>query len=207
MCRVVSLFSVLPHVVLCPWVLSVTRGSFVVLSARAVCSVLCVFWRGLLLLAFVCRCAVYCVRPGVSCCAFPVLSALCCAGPRCAGAVALCCLLGLHCFWRLVLPCVVVCRAVSCGAVLCCCALCRVVLWPAVLCCSLQRGWLAALLCGDGFCAALLSLVALLPCAVLRGPVLSCGAVVSCPAALFVFLCVLVRFPLLKRPSQFAKKK
>ena len=46
-------------------------------------------------------------------------------------------------------------------------------------------------MCGAGFCAALLSLGALPPCTVLGGPVLPCGAVVSCPAALFVFLCVL----------------
>ena len=204
---VVSLLSVLPRVVLCLGALSVALGSCVVLSPRAVRSVLCMFWRGLLLCAVVCRCALCYVRPGVPCCAFPVLSALCCAGLRCAGAVASCCLLGLCCFWRLVLACVVVCRAVSSVAVLGCCALCRVVLWPAVLCCGIQRGWLAALLCGAGFCAALLSLGALLPCAVLNGPVLPCGAVVSCPAALFVFLCVLVRFLLLNKPPQFVQIK
>ena len=206
LCCVVSLFSVLPRVVSCPQALSVALRSCVVLSPRAVCSVLCVFWRGLLLRAVVCRCVFCCVRPGVSCCAFPVPSTLCGAGLRCAAAVASCCLLGLCYLWRLVLPCVVVCRAFSCGAVLYCCALCRVVLWPAVLCCGLQRGWLAALLCGAGFCAALLSLGALLPCAVLPGPVLLCGAVVSCPAALFVFLCLLVRFLLFKKPPHFVKK-
>ena len=206
LCCVVSLFSVLPRVVSCPQALSVALRSCVVLSPRAVCSVLCVFWRGLLLRAVVCRCVFCCVRPGVSCCAFPVPSTLCGAGLRCAAAVASCCLLGLCYLWRLVLPCVVVCRAFSCGAVLYCCALCRVLLWPAVLCCGLQRGWLAALLCGAGFCAALLSLGALLPCAVLPGPVLLCGAVVSCPAALFVFLCLLVRSLLFKKPPHFVKK-
>ena len=41
---------------------------------------------------------VCCVCCGVSCCAFPVLSALCGAG-----ALVLCCSRGLRCFWRLVL--------------------------------------------------------------------------------------------------------
>ena len=91
------------------------------------------------------------------------------------------------------MQCVVVCCAGSCGAVLCCCALCRFFLWPAVLCCGLLSAWLAALFCGAGCCAALLSLGALLPCAVPRGAVLRCGAVVSRPAALFVFvLCPVV---------------
>ena len=58
---------------------------------RAVCSVLCVLCRGVLLRAVVRRCALCCVCPGVLCCAFPFLPALCDAVLRCAGAVALCC--------------------------------------------------------------------------------------------------------------------
>ena len=158
-----------------------------VLSPRAVCSVLCLFWRRLLVRAVVRRWPLCFVRPGVSCCAFPVLSALCGAALCCAGAVASCSLSGLCRFWRLVLPCSVVCCAVSCGVVLCCCALCRVILWPAVLCCGLRRGWLAALQCGAGCCGALLSLRAVLPRAVPRGAVLPRGAVVSCPVPLFIF--------------------
>ena len=42
-------------------------------------------------------------------------------------------------------------------------------------------------------CASLLSLGALLPCAVPRGAVLLCGVVVSCPAALFVWFLILVK--------------
>ena len=71
-------------------------------------------------------CALCCVwgcsvSPGVSCCAFPVLSALCDAVLRCAGALVLCCSCGLRCLWCLVLWCLAVCCAVSCG-VLCCVA-------------------------------------------------------------------------------------
>ena len=46
---------------------------------------------------------VCCVCSGVSCCAFPVLSALSGAFQRCAGALALCCPRRLCCFWCLVL--------------------------------------------------------------------------------------------------------
>ena len=46
---------------------------------------------------------VCCVCSGVSCCVFPVLSALCGAVLRCAGALSLCCALRLCCFWWLVL--------------------------------------------------------------------------------------------------------
>ena len=51
-------------------------------------------------------------------------------------------------------------------------------------------------------CAALLSLGALLPCAVPRGAVLLCGAVVSCPAALFGLLLELVWLLLLEKLLQ-----
>ena len=49
----------------CPGVLCVP-ALCVVLSPRAVCSALCLFWRGLLVRAVVRCCALSCVRPGVS---------------------------------------------------------------------------------------------------------------------------------------------
>ena len=71
---------------------------------------LCVFCCGVLLPGVVCRSAFCRVRPGVLCCAFPVLFALC--------GVAVC-------------PCspLVPCSPVLCPVVLCC----RVVLWCSVL--------------------------------------------------------------------------
>ena len=51
-------------------------------------------------------------------------------------------------------------------------------------------------------CGALLSLGALLPCAVPRGAVLPCGAVVSSPAALFGLFPAFVWFLLLEKPLQ-----
>ena len=196
--RVVACRLVLVCVAVCCVVLlgAVLRRVVACCSAR-----LCVPCRGVFVRAVVRRCALCCVRPGVSCCVFPVLSVLCGVTVRCAGAVASCCLFGLCCFWRLVLLCVAVCCAVSCGVVLCCCALCRVVLCPAVSCCGIRCGWLAALLCGAGFCAAQLPLGALLPCAVPRRSVLWCGAVVSCPAALFALMPVYS--PTLKTTAKF----
>ena len=64
---------------------------------RAVCSVLCVFCRGVVVRAVVRRSALCCVCPGVLCCASRVLSALCGAVLRCAGALALCCSCGACC--------------------------------------------------------------------------------------------------------------
>ena len=86
---------------------------------RAVSSVLCVFCRGVVVRAVVRRSALCCVCPGVLCCAFPVLSALCGAVLRCAGALALCCSCGACCCWRLVLWCAAVCCAVSFGVLWC----------------------------------------------------------------------------------------
>ena len=83
---------------------------------RAVCSVLCVFCRGAVVRVVVRRSA---LCPGVLCCAFPVLSALCGAVLRCASALALCCSCGACCCWRLVLWCAAVCCAVSCGVPWC----------------------------------------------------------------------------------------
>ena len=56
---------------------------------RCVLCGVCVF-RGVLVRAVVRRSALCCVCPGALCCAFPVLSALCGAVLRCAGALALC---------------------------------------------------------------------------------------------------------------------
>ena len=86
---------------------------------RAVCSVLCVFCRGAVVRAVVRRSDLCCVCLGVLCCAFPVLSVLCGAVLRCAGALALCCSCGACCCWRLVLWCAAVCCAVSCGVPWC----------------------------------------------------------------------------------------
>ena len=86
---------------------------------RAVCSMLCVFCRGAVVRAVVRRSALCCVCLGVLCCGFPVLSVLCGAVLRCAGALALCCSCGACCCWRLVLWCAAVCCAVSCGVPWC----------------------------------------------------------------------------------------
>ena len=108
-----------------------------------------------------------------------------------------------------VVRCCVLCPLLWCAVVRCCAALLGA-------CCDLQpcaspcspafchdmlrppawvspcSGRLAPLLCGAGCCAALLSLGALLPCAVPLGAVLPSGAVLSCPAALFALLPVCV---------------
>ena len=65
------------------------------------------------------RVTVCCVCPGVSCCAFPVLSAVCGAVFQCSGALASCCSCGACCCWRLVLWCAAVCCAVSFGVLWC----------------------------------------------------------------------------------------
>ena len=110
-------------VVPCPLALPVALGScaflcFVVFSC-AVCFVLCVFCRGVLVRAVGRRCALYCVLSGVSCCGFPVLSAPCGAALRCAGSFALCCWCGLRWCWRLVLWCAALCCAVFLGVLWC----------------------------------------------------------------------------------------
>ena len=85
----------------------------------AVCSVLCVFCRRAVVRAVVRRSALCCVCRGVLCCAFRLLSVLCGAVLRCAGALALCCSCGVCRCWRLVLWCAAVCCAVSCGVPWC----------------------------------------------------------------------------------------
>ena len=174
----------------------------------AVCSVPCVFCRGVLVRAVVRRCALCCLCPGVSCCAFPVLSALRGAVLWCAGALALCCSCGACYCWRLVLWCVavyVLFPLVFRGAVLdlvagCCllvacfsfsvpvcplgllrCGLCGLLWCPASLCRVL---WCFALaLC----CAVVLCcLFAVLFELVLPSSGLSCGAVLCCVVLLVV---------------------
>ena len=101
-------------------------------------------------------------------------------------------------FQRCVLSCFVAlcvfCCGVSLRGVVRRCALCRV--RPGVLCV------LCPLLSVRCCCGALLSLGALLPCAVPRGAVLPCGAVVSRPAALFGLFPAFVWFLLLEKPLQ-----
>ena len=145
---------------------------------RGVCSVLCVFCRGAVVRAVVRRSALCCVCLGLLCCAFPVLSVLCSAVLRCAGALVLCCSCGACCCWRLVLWCAAVCCAVSCG-----------VPW-----CGAGSGgpWLSAggvfrcrCPCLAAWCFPVVGMVccgALLSCVVFCGAVLSRGAVLLCSA-------------------------
>ena len=166
---------------------------------RAVCSVLCVFGRGVVVRAVVCRSALCCVCPGVLCCAFPVLSALCGAVLRCAGALALCCCsCGACCCWRLVLWCAAVCCAVSFGVLWCgagsggpwlsaggvfrrrCPCLTT---WSA----SLWLVWCAVVPCFPVSCAVVLCCRVVLCCCVLLS---CCGAFGACFALLWpVVLC------------------
>ena len=168
---------------------------------RAVCSVLCVFCRGAVVRAVVRRSALCCVCPGVLCCAFPVLSALCGAVLRCAGALVLCCSCGACCCWRLALWCAAVCCAVSCGVPWCgagsvgpwlfaggvfrCRCPCLAA-WSA----SLWMVWFAVVPCFSVSCSAVLCCrVVLCCCAVLS----CCGAVGACFALLWaVVLCCVV---------------
>ena len=168
---------------------------------RAVCSVLCVFCRGAVVRAVVRRSALCCVCPGVLCCAFPVLSALCGAVLRCAGALALCCSCGACCCWRLVLWCAAVCCAVSFGVPWCgtgsggpwfsavgafrCRCPCLAA-WSA----SLWLVWFAVVPCFPVSCSVVLCCrLVLCSCALLS----CCGAVGACFALLWpVVLCCVV---------------
>ena len=137
---------------------------------RAVCPVLCVFCRGAVVRAVVRRSALCCVCSGVLCCAFPVLSALCGAVLRCAGALALCCSCGACCWWRLVLWCAVV----RCW-----------LWWPVVVC--WWRDSVSLSLSGRVVCFPVVGVVccgALLSCVVFCGAVLSRGAVLLCSAVM-----------------------
>ena len=168
---------------------------------RAVCSVLCVFCRGAVVRAVVRRSALCCVCLGVLCCAFPVLSVLCGAVLRCAGALVLCCSCGACCCWRLVLWCAAVCCAVSCGVPWCgagsggpwlsaggvfrCRCPCLAA-WSA----SLWLVWFAVVPCFPVSCSVVLCCrVVLCWCALLS----CCGAVGACFALLWaVVLCCVV---------------
>ena len=177
---------------------------------RAVCSVLCVFCRGAVVPAVVRRFALCCVCLGVLCCAFPVLSVLCGAVLRCAGALALCCSCGACCCWRLVLWCSAVCCAVSCGVPwcgagsggpwlsaggVCGCRCPCLAAWSASLWLVWFAGllWCPAFLCRVLWCCAVAWCCAVVLCcrvAVLLGLALpSCG--LSCCAVLCCWLAVL----------------
>ena len=78
LCCFVLLRLVLPRAVLCPGALSVVLGSCAFWRRVLSCPPeLCVFCCGVSLRGIVRRCALCRVRPGVSCCAFPGVSALC----------------------------------------------------------------------------------------------------------------------------------
>ena len=153
----------------CPLALPVALGPCALRRCVLWCSpVLCVFCRGAVVRAVVRRSALCCVCPGVLCCAFPVLSALCGAVPRCAGAPALCCSCGACCCWRLVLWCAVV-RCWVC--------------WPVVA--YWWRVSVSVSLSGRVVCFPAVGVVccgALLSCVVFCGAVLSRGAVLLCSA-------------------------
>ena len=112
LCCFVLLRLVLPRAVLCPGALSVVLGSCAFWRRVLSCPpALCVFCCGVLPRGVVRRCALCRVRPGVSCRAFPVVSALCGVAvwralPRCPA--PLCCAL-----WC--------CAAAWCRGVLPCC--------------------------------------------------------------------------------------
>ena len=95
LCCFVLLCLVLPRAVLCPGALSVVLGSCAFWRRVLSCPpALTVFCCGVSLRGVVRRCALCRVRPGVSCCAFPVVSALCVVAvwpalPRCPA--LLCC--------------------------------------------------------------------------------------------------------------------
>ena len=180
-----------------PWALCFAALCFAVFP-RALCSVLCVFCCGVLVHAVVRRCALCCVSPGVSCCALPVLSALCGAVLRCAGALALCCSCGVCCCWRLVLWCAAVCCAVSFGVLWCGagfggpwlsaggvfrCRCACLAAWSA----SLWLLWFAVVPCLPVSCSVVLCCRVVLCCCALLS---FCGVVGACFALLWpVMLC------------------
>ena len=103
-------------VVPCPLVLPVALGPCALRRSVLRCApALCVLFSCVAVCAVVRRSALCCVCSWVLCGAFPVLSALCGAMLRCAGALALCCSCAACCCWRPVLWCAAVCCAVSFG--------------------------------------------------------------------------------------------
>ena len=125
LCCFVLLCLVLPCAVLCPGALSVVLGSCALGRRVLSCPpALCVFCCGMLLPGVVHRCALCRMRPEVSCCVFPVVSALCgvavwpalpwcpappccalccCAAAWCCGVLS-CCLVGFVCCVCVVSP-------------------------------------------------------------------------------------------------------
>ena len=204
-CRVLCCARLVPLLVApCPLALPVALCSAALCFAvfpRAVCSVLCVFCRGAGVRAVVRRSALCCVCLGVLCCAFPVLSVLCGAVLRCAGALALCCSCGACCCWRLVLWCAAVCCEVSCGVPWCgagsgapwlsaggafrCLCPCLAA-WSV----SLWLVWFAVVPCFPVSCSVVLCCRVVLCCCALLS---CCGAVGACFALLWaVVLCCVV---------------
>ena len=185
--------------VLCCRVLCCARlvPLLVALCSAALC--FAVFPRAVCVLSW--RGGACCVCLGVLCCAFPVLSALCGAVLRCAGVLALCCLCGACCCWRLVLWCAAVCCAVSCGVPWCgagsggpwlsaggvfrCRCPCLAA-WSA----SLWLVWFAVVPCFPVSCSVVLCCRVVLCCCALLS---CCGAVGACFVLLWaVVLCCVV---------------
>ena len=153
----------------CPLALPVALGPCALRRCVLRCSpVLCVFCRGAVVRAVVRCSALCCVCPGVLCCAYPVLSALCGAVLRCAG--------GSRCAVRVVRA---VAEAWCCGVPWCGAGSggpwfsaggvfrCR---------CPCLAAWSVSLVVGVVCCGALLS------CVVFCGAVLSHAAVLLCSA-------------------------
>ena len=192
-CRVLCCARVVPLLVApCPLVLPVALGPC------ALCCVCFVVARWCVLLFAALPCG---VCSGVLCCAFPVLSVLCGAVFRCAGALVLCCSCGACCCWRLVLWCAAVCCAVSCGVPWCgagsggpwlsaggvfrCRCPCLAA-WSA----SLWLVWFAVVPCFPVSCSVVLCCRVVLCCCALLS---CCGAVGACFALLWaVVLCCVV---------------
>ena len=145
----------------------------VVLSPRAVCSVLCVFWRGVCCYSLLCF--LLCASPGVVMCVpRPLPPVRCCAA--CAVLGRLCC---------------AVCLVCDVSRALCCRALLSVVRLPVVLCCVVAR--CAASFCGPLCCVAASSAAGWLPWCAVQAAVRLCSPLVPCsPVLCPVVLCGLV---------------
>ena len=175
-----------------PGVLRFPSLCFVVFP-RAVCSVLCVFCCGVVVRAVVRCCVLCCGCPGLSCCAFPVLPALCRAVLRCATPCWCACVVlfvrsALFQAPGTVVPCCVLCCCLWCAVARCWVWQSTVVFW--------WRVTVSVSLSGRFACFPVVGLVccgALLPCVLFCGVVLSCGAVLSC-SAVFLRCCLCLVF-------------
>ena len=181
----------------CPAALSFAALCFAVFP-RAVCSVLCVFCRGVVVCAVVRRCALCCVCPGmlslsgrVVC--FPVAGVVCCGAllpcvvfcgaVLSRGAVQLCSAVLLRCCWCLLCP-----------PVACCAVLCRAVGW---LCFFLPGGGVRVLWCSfppavcslssAPYALRCLAVLAVVPCFSVSCAVALCCLVVLCCRVLLSF--------------------